>query len=82
MNRREQEKEELLHYHCPEEDDFKTYGGVLLSDEITHYAIKHKMIDPFNPSNLKPASYYLTIGDEYAVGGERINYMMKVVKMK
>ena len=28
------------------------------------------MIDPFEPGNLKPASYELTVGYEYSIGGE------------
>lgn len=43
--------------------------GVLLSDQIKEYATKFKLIHPFLDKNLKPASYKLTIGTEYAVGG-------------
>lgn len=69
MNRREQEKKELSQYPCPEKDDLATVG-VLLSDEIEHYATTHKMIDPFDRSKLRAASYELTVGDEYSIGGE------------
>ena len=68
MNRREKERKVLSEYPCPEKDDLET-AGVLLSDEIEHYAIKHRMIDPFNTDQLKPAAYELTIGDEYSLGG-------------
>ncbi|KFD42568.1 hypothetical protein HY02_00295 [Peptococcaceae bacterium SCADC1_2_3] len=54
---------------CPEEDP-KGEPGVLLSDEIERYVCEFKLIDPFNSENLKAASYQLTVGDEYAVGGE------------
>lgn len=70
MNRRDQEKQELSKYLCPENDDLGTVG-VLLSDEIEYYVNKYKMIDPFKRENLKPAAYELTVGDEYSRGGER-----------
>jgi len=69
MNRREQEEELLKKCPCPEQDDLGTVG-VLLSDEIKYYVEKYKMIYPFNSDNLKPASYELTVGHEYAIGGE------------
>lgn len=69
MNRKEQEKKELSEYPCPEHDDLGT-AGVLLSDEIKYYAENYKMIDPFKYDNLKPARYELTVGNEYAIGGE------------
>ena len=69
MDAKEIQQQDPCGPHCLEVDSFGTYGGVLLSDEITHYAEKHQMISPFTRHNLKPASYYLTIGDEYAVGG-------------
>lgn len=68
MNRREAEKELLKQYPCLEIDPLKT-AGVLLSNEIEYYATNYKLIDPFNPNNLKPAAYELTVGDEYAVSG-------------
>jgi len=43
---------------------------VLLSDEIEYYVKQFKLIDPFNPKNLKPAAYELTVGDEYSIGGK------------
>jgi deoxycytidine triphosphate deaminase len=45
-------------------------SGVLLSDAIEHYVSQFDLISPFNRSNLKPANYKLTIGDEYAIGGK------------
>jgi len=36
-------------------DDYPYDPGVLLSDQIKHYATKHKMIIPFDEDNLKPA---------------------------
>jgi deoxycytidine triphosphate deaminase len=50
------------------EDDYP--GAVLLSDEIKRYAETFGLIQPFDPDNLKPASYKLTVGDECAIGGE------------
>jgi len=45
-------------------------GSVLLSDQIKRYVEEFDLIKPFNPDNLKPASYQLSVGDEYAIGGE------------
>lgn len=69
MNRREKEKELLKKYPCPEQDNLGT-AGLLLSDEIIYYVKKYKMIDPFKSDNLRPARYELTVGNEYAIGGE------------
>lgn len=69
MDKRRQEKEELLKYPCPDKDDFNTHG-VLLSNEIKHYAVKYKMIHPFEEECLKPAAYELRVGYEYALGGK------------
>ncbi|MFZ2071323.1 MAG: deoxynucleoside kinase [Halobacteriota archaeon] len=68
MNRKEQEKELLKNYQCLEIDPLET-AGVLLSNEIKYYVKEYKLIEPFNIDNLKPAAYKLTIGDEYAKGG-------------
>ena len=56
---------------CPE-DDSEGLSGVLLSDEIERYTQKFELIDKkhFNPDNLKPAGYELTIGRLYAMEGE------------
>ncbi len=54
-----------------EEDPERVEPGVLLSDEIKRYVKDFKLICPFNPDNLKAASYYLTVGDEYALGGKK-----------
>jgi len=69
MGEIENDSKALCEKDCPEVDDFGTHG-ILLSDEITHYAEKHKMIIPFRKENLKPAGYKLTLGEEYAIGGE------------
>jgi deoxycytidine triphosphate deaminase len=69
MSKKEMEKELLKQYQCLEKDPLKTVG-VLLSNEIEYYAANYKLIDPFNRSNLKPAAYELTVGDEYSIGGE------------
>jgi deoxycytidine triphosphate deaminase len=44
--------------------------GVLLSDEIEHYATTYKMIDPFDLSKLKAARYELSVGSLYSIGGK------------
>jgi len=53
-----------------EEDAHPDKTGVLLSDEIEFYVEKVQLISPFDPDNLKPAAYELTVGDEAMVGGE------------
>ena len=45
--------------------------GVLLSGEIRRYVKEFRLIEPFDGKNLKAASYYLTVGDEYALGGKK-----------
>ncbi len=56
---------------CLEKDDYpSSTPGVLLSNEIKHYAVKHEMIHPFDEEFLKPAGYRLRLGEEYAIGGE------------
>lgn len=47
-------------------------GAVLLSDQIEKYSMDPSinLISPYNHDNLKPASYKLTIGDEYSIGGK------------
>jgi deoxycytidine triphosphate deaminase len=55
-----------------DEDPFPDVHGVLLSDQIEYYATYANLITPFARSNLKPAAYELTIGDEYFIGGEYV----------
>jgi deoxycytidine triphosphate deaminase len=55
---------------CPE-DDNQVNVGVLTNDEIKHCVEKFKLIDPFDEQLLKPARYKLTLGEDYAMGGER-----------
>ncbi len=64
-------KDILMKFPDVEEDPEKVESGVLLSDEIMRYVKDFKLIYPFNPDNLKPASYYLAVGDEYALGGKK-----------
>lgn len=52
----------------PYEPDGPT--GVLLSDHIERYAIRWRMIEPYNPQNLKPAAYELSVGELYSIGGQ------------
>ncbi len=72
MNRREKEIERLQRFPDVRVDDLERQNihGVLLADEIEFYATKYKMIEPFERENLKPAAYELTVGNEYALGGE------------
>jgi deoxycytidine triphosphate deaminase len=44
--------------------------GILLSDQITFFAKHYGLIKPFDPENLKPAGYELTVGNEYFKSGE------------
>ena len=45
-------------------------AGILLSDEITLFAEQHHLIAPFKKTNLKPAGYELTVGNEYFMSGQ------------
>jgi deoxycytidine triphosphate deaminase len=66
------EIERLRQYSCPESDHrSEGVAGVLLSDQIEHYARSFKLVDPFTESSLKAAGYELTIGDEYVLGGKK-----------
>ena len=69
MSNREEEKERLKALKCAETDPINTHG-VLLSDEIEYYVKNFDLIRPFSQSNLKASAYKLSIGDEYAIGGE------------
>lgn len=53
-----------------DEDPHSNICGVLLSDEIEFYVNNFKLITHFNRTNLKPAAYELTVGDEYFISGE------------
>ena len=64
------EKTTIEAFYPSEDDPHPDVHGVLLSDEITFYATNHQLIVPFNPENLKPAAYELTVGDEYFISGE------------
>jgi dCTP deaminase len=66
-------KELLEKFPDVEEDPKGGTPGVLLSDEIKRYVKEFRLIWPFNQNNLKAASYRLTIGDEYALGGKKEN---------
>ena len=52
-------------------------GAVLLADEINFFCTSpdisplQRMIDPFEPERLRPASYQLTLGREVHVGGQQ-----------
>lgn len=72
MNRRDEEFKRLKGFPRVREPKINNYfytRGVLLSNEIKYYALEHRMIEPFNENNLKPASYYLTVGNEFSIGG-------------
>ena len=51
-------------------------GAVLLANEIRYFSMSDdipqdkRLIDPFEPDRLRPASYQLTLGDQVHVGGK------------
>jgi len=55
----------------PELSELLDEPGVLLCDKIKKLAEKYHLIFPFNKKNLKGASYYLTVGNEYSLGGKK-----------
>ena len=65
-----EERDRLRAFPALEKDDHPEKSGVLLSDEISFYVEKGRLIEPFDKENLKPASYELTVGDEAMLGGE------------
>ena len=68
--KRRDEMERIRALEDLEEDKHDDKTGILLGDEITYYAQNHKLISPFDPENIKPASYELTVGDEVMMGGK------------
>jgi deoxycytidine triphosphate deaminase len=44
--------------------------GVLLSDEIEFYCKNYKLLDPYEPTNIKAANYELRVGLKYSVAGQ------------
>jgi deoxycytidine triphosphate deaminase len=55
---------------CPESDR-NVKCGVLTSDEIEYCVNAFKLLDPFDKKLLRrPARYMLTLGEDYAIGGE------------
>jgi deoxycytidine triphosphate deaminase len=68
--RRKEQLEKVLSSAPLEDDSILQEHGILLSDQISYLASKHDMISPFQPENLKPAGYELTVGDEYFMSGE------------
>src|SRR6266702_3936681 len=50
--------------------------GVLLSDEIEFYCQHFKLLNPYNPDNIKPANYELRVGLNYSVAGK--NHPLKI----
>lgn len=69
MDRKESERRLLTNLPCPETDP-ELQPGILLSNEIERLVTQYKLIDPFFGDKLKPAGYELTVGDEYAIGGQ------------
>jgi deoxycytidine triphosphate deaminase len=70
IEKRKAEKAKLAQMAPSEDDPNPDVRGILLSDQITYFARSHQLISPFNPENLKPAGYELTVGDEYFLSGE------------
>jgi deoxycytidine triphosphate deaminase len=52
--------------HLPEDE-----SGVLLSDRIRHYCKTYELIAPFHEGQLRPASYVLSVGRNYSIGGQQ-----------
>ena len=50
-------------WEVPDDDTDGT--GILLSDRIAFYAEAVKLVHPFDPACLRPASYDLKVGDSY-----------------
>src|SRR5258708_10634460 len=75
-SRREAERKRLLALVAkrPEIDRFKG-TGVVLGDGIRFYCERFDLIQPFNEANLKPANYKLTVGDEFSIGGGKIQVL-------
>lgn len=71
VSRREAAKRYLKSLPPPLEKDLFGTSGVLLSNEIKYYATSYQMIYPFDEERLKPASYELTVGNNYSIGGKR-----------
>jgi|GEM_PF-3457271 deoxycytidine triphosphate deaminase len=63
---------ELDHLQSLPEVPYEPDGpaGVLLSDHIERYAVRWRMIEPYNPKKLKPAAYELSVGELYSIGGQ------------
>lgn len=51
--------------------DLASCGPVLLSDQIRSLAEEMGLIEPFDATSLRPASYDLRVGDSYYVGDDR-----------
>jgi deoxycytidine triphosphate deaminase len=69
-DKRKAERAKLAQMAPSEDDPNPDVRGILLSDQITYFARNHQLLSPFNPENLKPAGYELTVGDEYFLSGE------------
>ena len=70
ISKRRREKKRLERFPLLESDPCPSKTGVLLSDDIEFYVRKGKLIYPFDRTNLKPAAYELTVGDEAMLGGK------------
>jgi deoxycytidine triphosphate deaminase len=67
---RDQERKRLG--QLPETDSsLVAQPGVLLADEIQRCCVSFSLISPFSPAQLKAASYRLTVGSRYSLGGKR-----------
>ena len=70
VSAREAERKRLKEFPEITTDDQPNISGILSADLIQEYARRHKLIEPFKLENLKPASYELTLGDEFCLGGK------------
>jgi deoxycytidine triphosphate deaminase len=63
---------EIPFYRQPNIGDARP-SGVLLGDQIEFYCRNYKLLDPYEPRNIKAANYELRVGLKYSVGGKTHN---------
>src|SRR5271157_4027951 len=76
LSPRDRERERLKQLPEIEASQFRASSspvskpGVLLANEIERCCHKFSLISPFSKDQLKPASYRLTVGSRYSLGGK------------
>jgi len=72
LSPRDQERERLKQLPEIEASSSPTSKpGVLLGNEIERCCREFSLVSPFSPNQLKAASYRLTVGSRYSLGGKR-----------